>query len=91
MEVHEITGLFLGIQILLFIGMMLSGLAVFGFWIWMLVDCLKHENDKGNDKLIWVLVIVLTNWIGALIYFFVRRPDRKREVALATPPALSKS
>jgi len=46
-------------------------------------DCLKHESSEGNDKLSWGLVIVLTNWIGALIYFFVRRPERKR--ALQVP------
>ena len=45
-------------------------------WIWMLTDCIQHERSEGNDKLIWVLVIVLTGWIGALIYLFVRRPRR---------------
>ncbi|HRX82190.1 MAG TPA: PLD nuclease N-terminal domain-containing protein [Pirellulaceae bacterium] len=46
------------------------------FWIWMLVDCLTKEPSEGNDKIIWVLVIVLLNWLGALIYFCVRRPQR---------------
>ena len=46
------------------------------FWIWMLVDCLTKEPSEGNDKLIWVLVIVLLSWVGALIYLFVRRPQR---------------
>ncbi|HLA84395.1 MAG TPA: PLD nuclease N-terminal domain-containing protein [Thermoguttaceae bacterium] len=49
------------------------------FWIWMLVDCLMKEPSEGNDKLIWALVIVLTHWIGAAIYFFVRRPKRIEE------------
>ena len=46
------------------------------FWIWMLVDCLTKEPSEGNDKIIWVLVIVLLSWLGALIYLFVRRPQR---------------
>ena len=46
------------------------------FWIWMLVDCLTKEPSEGNDKIIWVLVIVLLNWLGALIYLCVRRPER---------------
>ena len=46
------------------------------FWIWMLVDCLTKEPSEGNDKIIWVLVIVLLNWLGALIYLCVRRPQR---------------
>ncbi len=46
------------------------------FWIWMLIECLTKEPSKGNDKLIWILIIVLTHWIGALIYMLVRRPKR---------------
>ncbi len=45
-------------------------------WIWMLVDVLQKEVDEQNTKLIWVLVIVLAGWVGALIYLFVRRPER---------------
>ena len=50
-----------------------------GFWIWMLVDCIKNEPEEGNDKIIWILVIALTGWIGALIYFFARRPTRMQQ------------
>lgn len=65
---------------------MLFGLAALAFWIWMLIDCIKNEPSEGNDKLIWVLVIVLTNWIGALIYFLVRRPNRPaKQVASPIP------
>ena len=46
------------------------------FWIWMIVDCANKEPSEGNDKLIWILIIVLTHWIGALIYLLVRRPQR---------------
>ena len=53
-------------------------LLLLAFWIWMLVDCATKEPSAGNDKVIWILVIVLTHWIGALIYYFVRRPERKR-------------
>jgi len=53
-------------------------LAIFAFWIWMLVDCATKESDQGNDKIIWILVIIFTHWLGALIYFLVRRPERKR-------------
>lgn len=66
------------LQILFIGGFMLFGVLGFVFWIWMLVDCLKYESSVGNEKLVWALVIVLTNWIGALIYFFVRRAERRR-------------
>jgi hypothetical protein len=45
-------------------------------WIWMIVDCATKEPSEGNDKLVWILIIVLTHWIGALIYLLVRRPKR---------------
>jgi hypothetical protein len=53
-------------------------LAAMAFWIWMIIDCAINEPSQENDKVVWMLVIILTNWIGALIYFFVRRPARIR-------------
>ena len=46
-------------------------------WIWMLVECATKEPSEGNDKIIWILVILLAGWIGALIYFLARRPKRR--------------
>ncbi len=57
----------------------LIGVLGTAFWIWMLVECLTKERSEGNDKLIWIIVIALTQVIGALIYFFVRRPKRIAE------------
>jgi hypothetical protein len=45
----------------------------------MLIDCATKEPSTGNDKVVWILVIALTGWIGALIYLLVRRPKRVRE------------
>ena len=57
-------------------------LALFGtaFWTWMLVECITREPSENKDKLIWIIVVVFTHWIGAAIYFFARRPQRIREV-----------
>jgi preprotein translocase subunit Sss1 len=56
------------------------GIGLVVFWIWVLVDCIKNEPSQGNDKLVWVLVILLLGWVGALVYFFARRPQRIREL-----------
>ena len=48
------------------------------FWLWMIIDCATNEPSATNDKLIWLLVIIFTHFIGALIYFLVRRPERIR-------------
>lgn len=63
-----------------FIPFGLLAIAANVFWIWTLIDCLMNEPSEGNDKLVWALVIVLTNVLGGLLYFFIRRPVRKRDV-----------
>ncbi|HSO89427.1 MAG TPA: PLDc N-terminal domain-containing protein [Draconibacterium sp.] len=40
-----------------------------------LVDILKSEFT-GNNKLIWVLVILLSWIIGAILYFFIGRNQK---------------
>lgn len=59
----------------------IGGIGVLGtiFWIWMLIDCAKNEPREGNDRILWVLIIALTHFVGALIYYFARRPERIRE------------
>jgi len=41
------------------------------FWIFMLVDSIQHKYKDSDDKVVWVLVIIFTGIIGALIYYFV--------------------
>ena len=52
------------------------GIALMVHWVWMLIDCVQNEPNEGNDKVIWILVIVLAGWIGSLIYYFVRKRSR---------------
>ncbi len=40
-----------------------------------LIDILKSEFE-GNNKLIWVLVVLLSWIIGAIIYFFIGRKQK---------------
>lgn len=60
--------------VLIFGGIFIFGILFSIFWIWMLVDVVKYCDEK--DKMLWVLIIVFTHWIGALIYFFVVRRKR---------------
>jgi hypothetical protein len=71
--------LYIGLPFLVFF--LFFGVGIIGtvFWLWMLIDCAVKEPSSGNDKLIWILIILLTHLIGALIYFLVRRPKRIRE------------
>lgn len=65
-------------MLLLIVLLIPVALFLIGFWVWMLVDCLRYESSEGNDKIVWLLVIVFTKLIGAAIYYFVRRPQRMR-------------
>ena len=51
-------------------------LSAVAFWIWMLVDCIRHESSEGNDKIVWVIVIVATKLLGTIVYYFVRHQKR---------------
>ncbi len=66
------------IAILLLLMLVVLGIAAIGFWFWMLVECLSKEPSDGNDKVVWTLVIFFFNVLGALLYFFIRRPRRKQ-------------
>ena len=71
---------FIGLGILeFFLVLLLAPLALlaFAFWIWMLVHAITNNGLTDIEKLIWVIVILFTHFIGAAIYFFVGRPKRR--------------
>jgi CDP-diglyceride synthetase len=52
--------------------------AIIVLWIWSIVDCAKHEGNK-NDRLIWILTILLLGIFGTLFYIFIRRKERQKQ------------
>lgn len=46
-----------------------------GFTIFALIDILRSEFT-GNNKIVWVLVVLLTNFLGAILYFFIGRQQK---------------
>ena len=55
-------------------------LACFGFWLWMLIDCATNEPDTGNNKVVWIIIIVCAHIIGAVLYWIMRRDRRIAEI-----------
>jgi hypothetical protein len=55
------------------------GLLGTALWVWMLIACAINEPTARNEKLIWVLAILLTKVLRATIYLLVRRPRRLAE------------
>jgi hypothetical protein len=64
----------MGVVLLLYLVMIAAAIAGTIFWIFALVDCAQREFPGPNDKLMWILIVALLHWIGALVYWFVGRP-----------------
>jgi len=56
------------------VGLVTVGLFI--FWIAMLIDCLSKKRNK-TDKLIWVIVLVFLQILGAFIYYFLVKKKYK--------------
>jgi len=67
-----ISGMISGPQILIILIMLLLG---FIPSLIALIDILKSKFN-GNDKIIWVLVVLFFNLVGAIIYFAIGRNQR---------------
>jgi putative flippase GtrA len=55
----------------------LVGLLVTIFWVWMMIDCVLHETSENSSKIAWLLVIIFTHFLGALLYFCIRKQARR--------------
>lgn len=58
---------------------LLLALGLVAFWIWMLIEVVTKEPAEEQSKVMWILIVALLGWIGALVYYFARRPKRKQQ------------
>lgn len=61
-----------GMMLLMFV----LGLISLAIWVWALIDAIQNPGLNPTERLIWVLVIVLTNLIGAILYLLIGRNRR---------------
>lgn len=76
-------GLFGALWVLWFVMfVVIAGLNITGivFWIMMIVDAAKREFKNENDKIMWILILVFTSWVGALVYYFVVKKKEDAEI-----------
>jgi len=52
---------------------LLIAVACLAVWIWALVDAIRNPALDDTRRLIWVLVIVFTSVLGAIIYLAVAK------------------
>ena len=64
-----------GVVFLLFmlLGLILFGLMIVGiiFWIMMIIDVVNTKFPKEEDRIVWILVVIVLGILGGLVYYFV--------------------
>ena len=78
----ELKGL-LGWGIGIFIALAVFGLWATVFWIMMLVHAAKHNVD---NKAMWIILMVFTGIVGAVIYYFVEKRKMDKQMAMPGMP-----
>ncbi|OGH95050.1 MAG: hypothetical protein A2538_05105 [Candidatus Magasanikbacteria bacterium RIFOXYD2_FULL_41_14] len=43
------------------------------FWVWLLIDAIQYQKE---NKLMWVLLIVILPVLGSAIYYFLGKNKR---------------
>jgi hypothetical protein len=69
---------------------LLFGMPGVGEWLWIgfalllafllpfivLIDIVRSDFKGQNDKLIWVLIVLLMNFIGSILYLMIGRKQK---------------
>ncbi|MFC1656689.1 PLDc N-terminal domain-containing protein [Patescibacteria group bacterium] len=59
---------------------MILSIFLFIFWIMMIIDVAKRENWKDDsEKTLWLLIVILVGYLGAIIYYFALKRDRDKK------------
>jgi uncharacterized RDD family membrane protein YckC len=56
----------------------LLSVLLFIAWIWMIVDVAKRDRFRTGDRVVWILLLVLTGLIGMALYYFLEMRRRKQ-------------
>ncbi len=51
-------------------GLVVSGVSAL-FWVGALVHLLCNRSLEGTERIVWLLVVILLNALGAVLYFFI--------------------
>ncbi|SFA76892.1 PLDc N-terminal domain-containing protein [Algoriphagus aquimarinus] len=54
-------------------GLGIIGLAIYAFTIY---DVIMSNFAKQNDKLIWIIIVVMVPLVGAVLWFLIGRGKR---------------
>ena len=77
--------LFILVMILIPAILVIVSILAFVFWVVMLIDAIRNSSEQ--TKVVWVLVIILTHIVGALIYYFAEKRERDSKKKHKNPEA----
>lgn len=78
-----ISGIFGLIWIAWFMFILIFVAAIFSliiFWIFMIVDVLKRDFEKEDEKTMWMLVVFLASWLGSIVYYVMIKSKDKKQI-----------
>jgi hypothetical protein len=56
----------------LLVWLVLGALALI-LWVWALIDAIQNPALSSTERIVWVVVIIFTNLIGAILYLLIGR------------------
>jgi Na+/melibiose symporter-like transporter len=48
-------------------------------WIWSVVVVAKEKTEDPYDRIVWLLIVLILNFLGTLLYFFFGGDAKKTE------------
>ena len=70
-DINQLLAAFAGFWV--FTALVILALTV--FWVVELVDILRREVPDPTLKIVWLLVVFFLHGLGAVIYYFVGKPQ----------------
>lgn len=76
------------VQVFSFLPIAFLGAMLLGFLIWVLalIHMLTNQSIQGTDKIVWALVIIFLNVLGAILYFLLSPTLRLSSPSIPIPP-----
>lgn len=59
------------VSLTMVVSVLLTGAVSALFWIGALVHLLRNRSLEGTERIVWLLVVILLNALGAVLYFFI--------------------
>jgi len=61
----------LGVGLLVF--WLIFGIGGFILFLWALIDVIRRQFPNPNDKILWILLVLLIGWLGPILYLIIGR------------------